>query len=689
MRRHTTYHPSAVFCSFILICLIALCPSVADAQVYNWQTGEVIPGTESIVPGPQMSLWQWNTEDRNLRYADFSGGLDLAMSHFVGSWLDYADFSDAHLSNNFFQEASLRNANLSGATINNVYFDYADLTNVNFSGAELVCVSFNNTKSNGITKEQIYSTKSYQEGNLQHLAFSYNDLSGWNLANQNLQWTTFFQCNLTGVDFSGAGISGVEFTGAQGFTKNQLYSTKSYINGDLQYICLDRHDISNGDFANQDMSWARLDGADFSGADFSGATLVSARFTEAKLQNANFSNAIIDNVGFNNTTANGFSKEQLSSTASYNSKKMHGVNLGENDLSGWDFSGQDITRAWFNSSVLVGADFDDAIVKGARFEDTTSKGFTKEQLYATASYREGDLWGIGLQSNDLSGWNLSGKELQDTDFSSSILTGTDISESEIDGACFNSTTSKGFSKEQLYSTKSYKNGKLSFIRLSDNDLTGWCFAGQELYASFFERSVLQGADLSDADIQGARFDGADLTNADLSRADLRRAMDVDFASAITNNTILPDGSIHGLNLKTGEILTIRDSYVGIPVLIDDQMVIAEGAILDILMQYEEWGSTIKLQNGFVPDLGGTLRLHILPFWRGIEYMAGTTFDLFDWNGMLPEGETFDEVVWEAGYQWDISQLYTTGEVTLLAIPEPCSLMLLLWGGAVCLVYRRK
>ncbi len=53
----------------------------ARADIYNWQTGEVIPGTEDIEPGPGVRLWDWNTEDRNLRYADFAG-LDLSNARF-------------------------------------------------------------------------------------------------------------------------------------------------------------------------------------------------------------------------------------------------------------------------------------------------------------------------------------------------------------------------------------------------------------------------------------------------------------------------------------------------------------------------------------------------------------------------------------------------------------------------------
>ena len=51
--------------------------------------------------------------------------------------------------------------------------------------------------------------------------------------------------------------------------------------------------------------------------------------------------------------------------------------------------------------------------------------------------------------------------------------------------------------------------------------------------------------------------------------------------------------------------------------------------------------------------------------------VGRTFDLFDWTGVNPTG-TF---AISSPYAWDLSNLYTTGEVTLTAIPEPTSLAL--------------
>jgi len=51
---------------------------------------------------------------------------------------------------------------------------------------------------------------------------------------------------------------------------------------------------------------------------------------------------------------------------------------------------------------------------------------------------------------------------------------------------------------------------------------------------------------------------------------------------------------------------------------------------------------------------------------------GRTVELFDWSGVAPTG-TFEVVI---PYTWNLSKLYTTGEVTLTAVPEPTPLLLL-------------
>ena len=107
-------------------------------------------------------------------------------------------------------------------------------------------------------------------------------------------------------------------------------------------------------------------------------------------------------------------------------------------------------------------------------------------------------------------------------------------------------------------------------------------------------------------------------------------------AAITDNTILPDGHIKGLELLAGQTLPVRDYDGRIAISIDNGMTLTEGSSLDIILADSTWGSTITLASGFTPDLGGTL----------------------------------------------LTTLYTIGEVTFTGVPEPATASLLVLGGLI-------
>ena len=80
-----------------LVALLLTLPSCLLADIFRWDTGEVIPGTAGIVPGPGVNLSGWASEQHNLMYADFTNGVDLSQSHLYSSWLQHARFTAANL----------------------------------------------------------------------------------------------------------------------------------------------------------------------------------------------------------------------------------------------------------------------------------------------------------------------------------------------------------------------------------------------------------------------------------------------------------------------------------------------------------------------------------------------------------------------------------------------------------------
>jgi uncharacterized protein YjbI with pentapeptide repeats len=533
------------------------------AQIYRWDTGEVIEHTEQIHPGrgvnfptaagtPERDGFAW----LDLRYADFSH-LDLR-----------------HASFNFL---------LGGTDLRHASFRNTDLTGVNFHFSHVGHAEFTNTT--GFTESQLMSTRSYQAKNLTGIGLGIIDLTGWDLSEQNLTDARLIDSNLTDANLSGANLtnaslsnswftnanlSGAVVTGVnlhyatlRGFTQSQLASTASYRTKNLKGIQLTSNDLTGWDLNGQDLTNAVLSGSNLTDANLSGAVVTRANFAGTR----------------------GLTPSQLVSTASYQVKNLTGVGLQGLDLAGWDLSGQNLTDASLSSStlmdanlsganltnailaksILTDADLSGAVVTRANFAGT--RGFTPSQLVSTASYQMKNLTGIGLQSFDLSGRDLSGQNLTDASLSSSTLmdanlsganltnaelsystltdadlseanltsaslffadlTNADLSGAVVTGASFHGTS--GLTQSRLASTASYLAKNLAGVRLAGIDLTGWDLSGQNLSnASFSSQAFLPPTSLANANLSGANLVNADLskstlTNTNLSGANLTNA----------------------------------------------------------------------------------------------------------------------------------------------------------------------
>lgn len=90
----------------------------------------------------------------------------------------------------------------------------------------------------------------------------------------------------------------------------------------------------------------------------------------------------------------------------------------------------------------------------------------------------------------------------------------------------------------------------------------------------------------------------------------------------------------------------------------------------------------KLEVGGNFTMGGKL---VLTSWNGFVAQAGQSFDLLDWGTLSGTGSgTFKSMdasgfMLAAGTQLDYSQLYTSGTISVTAVPEPATCALLLAG----------
>jgi uncharacterized protein YjbI with pentapeptide repeats len=483
------------------------------------------------------------------------------------------------------------------------------------------------------------------------------DLSQAHLAN-----ASFLQAMLTDADFTGAEIRGATFSPrpsscstficplGTGITVAQIYSTASYQADDLGGIGVSFHNLAGANFVRQNLTNATFAGATLDAANFSQAILTGAILSFAMLTDADFTGADLGNAGLN------------------------GANFLGATLTGANLAGSEVTG---RARPLLG------FVFRTSFASTTSNGFTAAQLYSTASYQAHDLFGINLSSDVLNGWNFAGQQLAAAEFDAATLAGANLSGAYVHGtvswpgASLSSTTSNGFTAAQLYSTASYAAHDLTGIDLSHNDLSGWNFSGQNL--------------------NNVRFGGAKLTRADLTAADARGAVGLNASDATTANLILPDGHINGLSLGAGGLLVVRedrgDPYYyrtgrePIPIRVDQHFTVNPAGTLRIQLGPTPplWHSTISFAPGIPVTLGGTLELTFAPDVNPASWWVGLTFDIFDWTGVNPTGA----FAVSSPYAWDLSNLYTTGQITLTAIPEPAGAALAAAGVLSLTLYRRR
>ena len=201
---------------------------------------------------------------------------------------------------------------------------------------------------------------------------------------------------------------------------------------------------------------------------------------------------------------------------------------------------------------------------------------------------------------------------------------------------------------------------------------------------------LTGANLSQANLTNANFSGitgnyydpeygeyyvdlfgADLTGANLSGADAGGAnfQNTTLSGAKTSNLIQSNGHIAGLDLTSGASLVVRD-YDGnpaatpptglLPIVVEQRLAMEATGTLRLVFDADSWDSPISFTPGIQVALGGTLEL---TFAAGVNVatQSGRTIDLFDWTGDTPTG-AFTVF---SPYTWNLSKLYTTGEVTLV------------------------
>ena len=401
---------------------------------------------------------------------------------------------------------------------------------------------------------------------------------------------------------------------------------------------------------------------------------------------------------------------------------------------GVDLSGLDLSFARLRELDLTGANLSRATLHFAQVSDVIlDRASFRDAVVTRALFNSKSLVGADFQGANLAGASLSNANLTDANFAGADLTETWLHEAQLGGARFDDaylvhgslvgTTSRGFTREQLESSRSYRWSYLPGLKLSNNEMRGWnldgffmahawfdgarildanlsnavlfdtFFRGAELVGvdlhganlerSDFRRATITDSDMSGGNLEGSSFREATLTNVDLTDAslanvnlraakligvDARGATGSDVDASVMRNTIFPDGRIEGVELLDGLRLVVHnhggEEIAPVSIFVKDSLRVYAGGQLEFVVDSEPWHSVISFEENAPVGLYGELRLSLAQDLEATD-SVGQTSQLFDWTGVAPDGELDVRVA--PGTSWDLKSLYSSGEVTLTAV----------------------
>ena len=361
--------------------------------------------------------------------------------------------------------------------------DGENVSNGDFSGTPhansswIGCTAINTVFSSSRNPTD-YTNSNFASANLTNASFIDATLSGANFTYANVNYVSFVDALLDGANFTNSIITNTNMgkVVVRGFTKEQLYSTASY--------------------KNKDLTGVQFDDLKMNGWNFAGQNLTNASFSGTSLSNADFTDSIITGASLYFATDRGFKKEQFYSTLSYKNKDLTGVDLGDNDLAGWDLSGQNLTNVSFYASDLTDTNLTDSIITGVSFW-RASATLTEHQFYSTLSYKNKSLVGLNMKNNTLDGWDFSGQNLASTTFERAEL-----------------------------ATANFAGANLTNVNFAYANLSGANFAG-----AIFYNTTLTGVDITNTDFRGANMESI-------------------IGTLTYKNTIWSDGTIQNFTMKS-------------------------------------------------------------------------------------------------------------------------------------------
>ena len=402
--------------------------------------------------------------------------------------------------------------------------------------------------------------------------------------------------------------------------------------------------------------------------------------------------AFADNENYDGQDVSGSFSDRSMKNSSWRgcTTNVKPLNFTYCDLSNAVFDDAKI-NAWFGSADLTGASFVRADLTVKPEANSNGTGFD----FAT-------LKNVDFTDANLSGVNFQGADVLNANFTNAIINNTDFGETY--GV-------HNFVRDQLYSTKSYKEKNLTGIIFGQKDLSYWDFSHQNLQNSKIRIANLNNTNFTGADFRGASIastegsaiykntigtDGV-ITNFSMTSVDgsltIRAYVPATSGGAMINAKIADDASISGgavLTLEQGAVLEIASGKT-LSVLDDSEIIFNVDASTDatkILLGENSklvFGSdskiTINLDGVASPDDSYTFS--VIESAAGAQVMG--TDSLKKENVILNvNGETFDSSKWTLDFD------SSTGSFNInVNVPEPAEYAAILGAIAIAFALKRR
>ena len=423
------------------------------------------------------------------------------------------------------------------------------------------------------------------------------DLTRANLRRADLSGADLRETNLRGADMRGADLHGANLRGASLHQTNIDQATRLDDKWRTVWQILNQSADQRNLAAGGSLD---LEGTDLRGANLRGANLAFGSLSQADISGADLTGANLSNVSFYQTTLDEATQlddkwrlvwEIVNNEAS--GRDLSGLNLSQANFSGVDLSYANLSRAVLtgtnlSKTNLYGADLRGAILTepdptggqphhailnradlaGVKIDDTTQIEQKWRLVWEIVNrdVQNHDLSGADLREADLHEVDLSGLMLVGTRFENANLQNANLTGADLNGAFLQNANLIGANLTAANLFEAHLNGARLPVDLTEVnfrkadlrgiDLWGVNLSGLNLSRANLQRVNLAEADLSEADLSEAHLEGAYLWQANLSGANLRGAYldntylhdanqaGVDFTGAEFGQTVMPNGEIH-------------------------------------------------------------------------------------------------------------------------------------------------